>query len=558
MTDAWVGVRAELDPPPDNLQNITASVLTRHVRAGASERMALRWRPRSGPTTSYTYGDLDRAVSRFASGLVREGIAEGQTVAILAGRIPELVVALLGTLRAGAVATVLFSSFGPDPVLKRLQLGGIRLLVTTPRLYRDKVAPIRDQLPELQHVLVVDGPGRLAAMAAQQDPPEGTKDFGAWLAQGDPTFPDAQVEAEDPALLHFTSGTTGEPKGVVHVHDAVVAHAHTGRRVLGLGAGTRYWCTADPGWVTGISYGVMAPLARGATLFMDEEEFDAQRWWENLVQERVEVLYTSPTALRLLRRMHEAGVTGGPFHALRSVFSVGEPLAHTEAEWGKATFGVPVRDTWWQTETGCIIVATCWDDEPRDGAMGRAVPGFEVACLHGTEGNAQVAGPGEAGELSVRTPWPSMFRTYLGNPSLYARSFLETWYLSGDVAHMDADGWVSFVGRRGDVFKSAGHLISPAEVEDVVIQHPAVADVGVWGRHDPVAGTVVEAHVVLAPGYTAGDDLTREVLAFARSRLGPALSPRAMHVRAHLPRTPSGKIVRKDLGTVPSDTGNPS
>lgn len=549
MTDAWESVRAELEGPPESPRNITASVLTRHVQSGAAERIALRWRPRSGPTLTYTYGDLDRAASRFAAGLAREGLAEGQTVAILAGRIPELIVALLGTLRAGSVATILFSSFGPDPVLRRLQKGSTRLLVTTPRLYRDKVAPIRDRLPDLEHVLVIDGPGHLAALAPAGEPPEGTRDFGGWLAQGDATYPDAPMEAEDPALLHFTSGTTGEPKGVVHVHDAVLAHAYTGKRVLGLQGGTRYWCTADPGWVTGVSYGILAPLARGATLFMDEEEFDAQRWWENLAAERVEVLYSSPTALRLLRRMHGAGITGGPLPSLRSVFAVGEPLAHAESDWGREAFGVPVRDTWWQTETGCIVVGTCWDEEPKEGAVGRAIPGFEVACLHGTEGHAVLAGPGEPGELCVRTPWPSLFRTYLGNPDLYARSFLDTWYLSGDVATMDEDGWVSFVGRRGDVFKSAGHLISPAEVEDVVLQHPAVADVGVWGRHDPVAGTVVEAHIVLAPGHEESEDLFRDILAFSRSRLGPALAPRALRVRDHLPRTPSGKIVRKDLGT---------
>jgi acetyl-CoA synthetase len=552
VTDAWTEARADLEASLETPRNITASVLTRHVRSGASERVAIRWRPRSGPTLAYTYGDLDRAASRFASGLIREGVAEGQTVAILAGRMPELVVALLGTLRAGAVSTVLFSSFGPDPVLKRLQLGSTRVLVTTPRLYRDKVLPIRDQLPDLEHVLVVDGPGRLAAVAAQNEPPEGTVDFGAWLAQGDPGFQDTAMEAEDAALLHFTSGTTGEPKGVVHVHDAVVSHFHTGRRVLGLHPETRYWCTADPGWVTGVSYGILAPLACGATLFMDEEEFDAQRWWENLAGERTEVLYTAPTALRLLRHMWGAGVTGGPLPSLRALFSVGEPLAHAEAEWAREAFGMPVRDTWWQTETGCIVVATCHDEEPRDGALGRAIPGFKIACLHGTEGKAEIAAPGEPGELCVGTPWPSQFRTYLGKPSLYARSFLDTWYLSGDVASMDEEGWVSFVGRRGDVFKSAGHLISPAEVEDVVLQHPAVADVGVWGRHDPVAGTVVEAHVVLAAGRTESAELTREILAFARARLGPALAPRALMVRTLLPRTPSGKIVRKDLGNTPT------
>jgi acetyl-CoA synthetase len=496
----------------------------------------------------YSFRDLDRAASRFASGLAREGIGPGQTVAVLTGRVPELVVAVLGALRAGAVATVLFASFGPEPVRRRLQRSRARLLVTTSRLYRDKVTPVRAELPSLQRVLLTDRTGRPATPSGEsEEVPEGTEPLDSWLALGDAALADADVGPEHPGMLHFTSGTTGEPKGVLHVHDAVVAHAYTARRVLGLDEGTRYWCTADPGWVTGISYGILAPLAVGATVFLDEDEFEPARWWENLTRERIQVLYTSPTALRLWRRMDPHGAGRPELPSLRSVFTVGEPLAPAESRWGLQALGVPVRDTWWQTETGCIVVATPFDESVSEGAIGRPVPGFDVACLVREGGRRRRARPEEAGELAVRRGWPSMFRTYLDDPDLYRHCFDGEWYLSGDLADMDAEGRVRFQARSGDAFKSAGHMVSPVEVEAALLDHSSVVDAAVSGRPDPMAGAVIEAHVVLVPEAEPSEALIHEILAFARSRLGPALAPRALHVRTHLPRTPSGKIVRDEL-----------
>jgi acetyl-CoA synthetase len=497
---------------------------------------------------AYSYRDLDQAVSRFASGLAREGIRPGDLVAVLTGRIPELPVAVLGALRAGVVATVLFSSFGPDPVRRRLARSRARLLVTTSRLYRDKVEPVRAELPSLRRVLLVDRPGRLAT--PDEDVvagPDGTERLDGWLALGDPAWADTDVGPEHPGMLHFTSGTTGEPKGVVHVHDAVVAHAYTAERVLGVEGGTCYWCTADPGWVTGVSYGILAPLAVGCTVFMDEEEFDAARWWENLATEGIQVLYTSPTALRLWRRMDPSGTDRPGLPSLRAVFTVGEPLASAESRWARRALGVPVRDTWWQTETGCIVVATAHDADVREGAIGRPVPGFEVACLVRDGGGVRRSRPGETGELAVRRGWPSMFRRYLDAPEHYESSFDGDWYLSGDLAEMDGEGWVRFRARRGDAFKSAGHMVSPAEVEGVLLDHPSVVDAAVSGRADEIAGTVIEAHVVLTAEAEASEAPGRDVLAFARARLGPALAPRVLHIRTHLPWTPSGTIVRHDL-----------
>ncbi len=209
----------------------------------------------------------------------------------------------------------------------------------------------------------------------------------------------------------------------------------------------------------------------------------------------------------------------------------------------------PVHDTWWQTETGSIVVATPYDETPRPGRIGRAVEGFEVACVRRTDAGVEPVPYGEAGELAVRRGWPSMFQAYLDRPELYAASFQGDWYLSGDLAEMDEGGWIGFVGRQGDVFRSAGHLVSPTEVEEALLAHPAVADAGVWGRQDPVVGTLIEAHVVLVPGHADGEELRRDILGFARGRLGPALAPRALHFRDRLPRTPSGKVVRKELGS---------
>ncbi len=550
MADLWAAIRAQVTGSSNFGENIAEWTLSRHVRDGAGARPALLWRPSDGPTQSYSYAELDTAASRFARGLRRAGLGRGDTVTIMVGRIPELFVAVLGTLRAGAVVSVLFASYGPDPIRRRLRLGETRLLVTTPDLYREKIEPGRAELPCLDHVLLVGRRGDLSPDGASTGAPTGDAvgDFHVWLAREDPHVADAPVLADTPALLHFTSGTTGEPKGVSHVHEALLGHVYTAREVLGLETGTRLWCTADPGWVTGVSYGILAPLAIGCTVFVDEDEFDAGRWYENLTREHVEVWYTAPTTLRFLRHRGEGFAAHSPRPNLRGIFSVGEPLAAAEAMWVERAFGVPVRDTWWQTETGCIIVATRFDEAARPGRIGHALPAFEVATLERSDDGSVTRAPvGRPGELAVRTPWPSMFRGYVGRPSLYDASFSDGWYLSGDLAVTDEHGWIRFLGRTDDVFKSGGHFVGPAEVEETLIEHEAVTDAAVVGRDDPVLGTQVEAHVILASPLKPTDELRMEILRYAEERLGPTLAPRAITFSAALPRTPSGKIARNRL-----------
>ncbi len=358
------------------------------------------------------------------------------------------------------------------------------------------------------------------------------------------------------ALLHFTSGTTGTPKGAVHVHDAVVAHAVTGKLALDFHDDDVFWCTADPGWVTGTSYGIVAPLVNGITSVVDEAEFDAERWYGILDAQGVSVWYTAPTAVRMMMKVGEAAARAHELPALRFIASVGEPLNPEAVCWGQRAFGLPIHDNWWQTETGGIMIANFAASEIRPGSMGRPLPGIVAALLrrdeHGNvvvrDGRADVIEePDTEGELALRPGWPSMFRGYLGEEQRYAECFLDGWYRSGDLAMRDADGYYWFVGRADDVIKSAGHLIGPFEVESALMEHPAVAEAGVIGKPDPIAGEIVKAFVVPRPGTETSDELRLELIGFGRSRLGAAVAPREIEFVSDLPKTRSGKIMRRML-----------
>jgi acetyl-CoA synthetase len=317
-----------------------------------------------------------------------------------------------------------------------------------------------------------------------------------------------------------------------------------------------FWCTADPGWVTGTSYGIIAPLTCGVTSIVDEAEFDAERWYRILQDERVTVWYTAPTAVRMLMKAGSELPGRYDLSHLRFIASVGEPLNPEAVVWGHETLGLPIHDNWWQTETGGIMVANLAAEDIRPGSMGRPLPGVETAILvRGPDGRAAVRDgateeidePGVDGELALRPGWPSMFRGYLHDEERYAKCFAGGWYLTGDVARRDADGWLWFVGRADDVIKSAGHLIGPFEVESALMEHPAVVEAGVIGVPDPIAGEVVKAFVTLAAGFEPDEDLRLELLGFGRSRLGAAVAPRAIAFDQHLPKTKSGKIMRRLL-----------
>lgn len=551
---SWEKARCEITGLPDGGINIAYEAVDRHATGSRRDHVAIRWLGKSGDTQEITYLQLKERTDRFANALQRLGVTAGDRVYVLAGRIPELYVAALGTLKLRCVFCPLFSAFGPEPIKSRLNIGGGKVLLTTDTLYQKKIAGIRSELPSLEHVLLVK------TSANSPDIP-GTLDLHALLDVVGESFIIPPTQPEEPALLHFTSGTTGTPKGAVHVHNAVIAHYVTGKLALDLHPEDIFWCTADPGWVTGTSYGIIAPLTIGVTCIIDEADFDAERWYRILQDQRVSVWYTAPTAIRMLMKAGLDVVKKYHFPQLRFLASVGEPLNPEAVVWGQEAFGIPFHDNWWQTETGGIMIANYASMDVRPGSMGKPLPGVEAAIVQQDASGkvTEITTPDTMGELALRPGWPSIFRSYWKEPARYQKCFVDGFYLTGDLAKRDADGYFWFVGRKDDVIKTSGHLIGPFEVESILMEHPAVAEAGVIGKPDPVALEIVKAFVALKPGHQPSDELRRDLLGFARKRLGAVVAPKEIDFLTTLPKNRAGKIMRRllkarELGLPEGDT----
>jgi acetyl-CoA synthetase len=556
---SWPQAQALLDGLPQGRGlNMAHEAVDRHLAHGLGGKTAIRWIGKAGDRIDMSYAELARATNRFANALEGLGLQAGERVFLLMGRVPELYVAALGTLKARCVLTPLFSAFGPEPIATRASAISARVLVTTPELYERKVRGLRSRLPGLRHVILA-GAGDIA-------PEPGVLHWHSLVDSASDDYTIGPTEPEAMALLHFTSGTTGKPKGAVHVHQAILAHMVTGRYALDLHDDDVFWCTADPGWVTGTSYGILAPLCNGVTSVVVEAEFDAQIWYSVLERERVTVWYTAPTAIRMMMKLGAEAVRGYDLSALRFAASVGEPLNPEAVVWGQEAFGLPFHDNWWQTETGGIMIANFVALDIKPGSMGKPLPGITAAIVRRTGTGVEVIDePMTDGELALKTPWPSMMRGYLHEDERYRKCFAQGWYLTGDLARRDAEGYYWFVGRADDVIKSAGHLIGPFEVESVLMEHPAVAEAGVIGKPDAIVGEVVKAFIALKPGFEASEALRRELLGHARKRLGAAVAPKEIDFRDNLPKTRSGKIMRRllkarelglpegDLSTLESD-----
>ena len=589
----WDEAAAALDGLPDGRGlNITHEAVDRHADGPRGSHTALRWLGKDGTIVDLTYDELRRETNRFANVLRGLDVGKGDTVFALAGRLPMLYVAALGTLKHTSVFCPLFAAFGPEPIFQRMSRGRARLLVTTERLYTKNVAPLLKRLPELEHVLLID---------SEEDVDDRVRSLSRLLQEASPKYTIPPTDPDDAALLHFTSGTTGLPKGALHVHRAVLMHHLTGSYVLDFHPTDVFWCTADPGWVTGTSYGIIAPLAHGITNVVDEGDFDAERWYGILESQGVNVWYTAPTAIRMLMRLGGTPRRDHDLSSLRHVCSVGEPLNPEAVVWGQEALGLPIHDNWWQTETGGIMIANYRAMDIRPGSMGRPLPGIEAAILRrvedddvseagtgastrssvdasissslaessGSRSNGSAAenhdadkvsggaaiddrsviilDAGVEGELALRKGWPSMFRAYIQDEERYRKCFAGDWYLTGDLARRDADGYYWFVGRSDDIIKTAGHMVSPFEVESTLMEHEVVAEAAVIGKPDPIIGAIVKAFVALKPGVTADEALRRELIGFGRSRLGSAVAPKEIEFQDSLPKTKSGKIMRRLL-----------
>lgn len=536
----WEDVEKEFEGLPSGGLNIAHEAIDRHANSDKADKIALLWLGEKGEKRTFTYAQMKKETAKFANVLKSLGITKGERVFTLSNRVPELYIAAIGIFKNLSVMCPLFSQFGPDPILQRMQSGDARVLLTTTKLFNKKVRPMMDKLPQLRYIILID---------ADEDENEMILSLPKLIEKASDIFEIPATDPEDMSLLHFTSGTTGMPKGVVHVHKAIYTHYVTGKYVLDFHCDDNYWCTADPGWVTGTSYGIIAPWLHGVTNIIDESEFNAVRWYNILQDEKVTVFYTAPTAIRRLMRIDNEPTKEYDLSHLRLIQSVGEPLNPEAVIWGVEKLKMAIHDNWWQTETGGIMIANYISQTVRPGSMGRPLPGIKAAIVrqNGDGTVTEITESKKDGDLALRPGWPSMFRAYLHNDEKYKKSFVDGWYISGDLAYKDEDGYFWFVGRADDIIKTSGHMVGPFEVESALMEHPAVAEAGVIGKPDPLIGQLVKAFVSLKTGYEPTDALKRELIGFGRKKLGVAVAPKEIEFQEKLPKTRSGKIMRRLL-----------
>lgn len=550
-TLTWDRMTQDLNLPRRNGVNKATICLDDHP-PHVMQRKALLWKGANGEREEYTYEDLKQKTNQFANVLTDLGVQQGDRVFVYLGRIPEVFITLFGALKVGAVVGPLFSAFGPEAIRDRLQDSRAKVVVTSPDL-KERLDAILPELPHLEKVIIVDRKGESTQHPLQTHELR----YDALMAQASTDFTVSQTDPDAYSIIHYTSGTTGKPKGAAHRHLAVVAQSATAKYVLDLHPETDiYWCTADPGWVTGTSYGMFGPWSLGATMVVYEGGFKAEEWYKVIEEYKVTVWYTAPTAIRMLMKAGDDVVKQFNLSSLRHLCSVGEPLNPEAIVWGQKVYGHVFHDTWWQTETGAIHITNypCLDVKP--GSMGKPFPGVTVGILD-EEWNPVPAG--EEGHLALRPEAPSIFRTYWNQDSLYQSKFKNGWYITGDRARMDADGYVWFIGRADDVINTAGHLVGPFEVESALIEHPAVAEAGVIGKPDPERLEIVKAFVSLKAGYSPSPELKQEIQSFVRTRLAAHAYPREIDFIDSLPKTRSGKIMRRllkarELGLPEGDT----
>ncbi|MFD7521330.1 acetate--CoA ligase [Paenibacillus chitinolyticus] len=512
--------------------NMAYEAIDRHAESSRKDKVALYYSDQKRDE-SYTFSQLKTTSNQFGNVLRKLGVNKGDRFFIFMPRTPELYMALLGAIKIGAVVGPLFEAFMEMAVRDRLHDSEAVAIITTPALvHRIPTA----ELPNLKHVIVVGEDLELQ---------EGQVDFHKEMAQASEELDIEWVDREDGLILHYTSGSTGKPKGVFHVHNAMVQHYYTGNIVLDLKEDDVYWCTADPGWVTGTSYGIFAPWLNGATNVIRGGRFSPQDWYNTIQKYGVTVWYSAPTAFRMLMGAGDDVVNQFDLSSLRHVLSVGEPLNPEVVRWGLKVYGQRIHDTWWMTETGGQLICNYPSMPIKPGSMGRPIPGVEAAII---DDSGNVLPPNRMGNLAVKTPWPSMMRKIWNNPAKYEEYFrIPGWYISGDSAYMDEDGYFWFQGRIDDVINTAGERVGPFEVESKLVEHPAVAEAGVIGKPDPMRGEIIKAFIALREGFEPSDELKADIAKFVKEGLSAHASPREIEFKDKLPKTRSGKIMRRVL-----------
>lgn len=534
---SWSLAEKELDYTPGQAINIGWHCSDRPCRLGLAAKPALIWEDHKGADRTYTFDDLRVLSNTFAAHLQDLGLKPGERVCLFMDRLPELYIGFLGVLKMGGIVQPLFSAFGEDSLWTRLDNAGTAAIVTQKKHVR-KVRKIAGRLPALRNVVVVDAQGE------DLKPGESSLDLEA-LPRVE-TFAVHPTTAETPSVLHYTSGTTGQPKGAQHVHYSLISQYLTAKWVLDLRPDDIYWCNADPGWVTGTSYGIIGPWSNGVTQVVLDAGFNAEHWYRFLERRRVTVWYSAPTAIRLLMKEGAGLARRFDLSSLRHLCSVGEPLNAEAVIWSQEAFGRPFHDTFWQTETGCMVITNFPGMRIKPGSMGRPFPGITAAVVD-PQTCEPIAEAGKVGVIALRPGWPSQIRGYWNNEAGYRAKIRNGWYLCGDRASIDKDGYFWFVGRDDDVINTGGHLVGPFEIESALLEHPAVAESAAVATPDPVNMEVVKAFVALKPGFAASQDLELDIMNFIRKKLSPLAMPQAIAFIDNLPKTRSGKIIRRVL-----------
>ncbi len=528
----------------DGKINAAFNAVDRHADTWRKNKIALYWEGENGTSKQYTFEQLAKASNKFGNILKDFDVGRGDRVFLFLPRIPELFFAFLGILKIGAIAGTLFSAFQEQALLDRLGNSEAKVLITSTELY-PRIEKIKNRLPHLKHILVVDSESFLKSFANASE-----------------ELHISQMHPEDYAFMLYTSGTTGKPKGVVHSHIAVIQQYLTSRWVLDLKDSDTYWCTADPGWVTGIAYQILGSWACGVTSVVFAGRFDPRRWYEILQKYKVSVWYTAPTAIRMLMASDQKPKEFDLTH-LRHMCSVGEPLNPEAIYWAIKVFGMPFHDTWWQTETGAMCIVNLPCNDIKIGSMGKPFPGVTAAIV---DDNGHELGPLQEGNIALKPGWPSMMKTIWKRHHKYESYFVNNWYISGDRGLIDKDGYFWFIGRADDVIKTAGERVGPFEVESALVAHPAVVEAGVIGKPDALRGEIIKAFVVLEQDQKSkiknqreSDKLKDELAQYVKKHLAGHAYPREIEFIDKLPKTRSGKIMRrilkaKELGLPIGDT----
>lgn len=531
----WKEVEDELQWFANKKINAAYNAITRHARGRLKNKVALYWHSESDEKEKYTFAELDHLSNKFGNVLKKLGVKKGDRVFFFLPRVPELYLGFLGTLKIGAIAGTLFSAFGHQALLDRLKNSGAKVLVTNKELYQ-RVVKIEPQLVDLKKILLVDSESK-----------KGKKrkfNLSQLITQAPDKLKCRSMSPEEGAFMLYTSGTTGKPKGVVHKHRAILLEHLTAKWVLDLKEGDVYWCTADPGWVTGIAYEILGSWSNGASTLVYAGRFDPEKWYQLIEDYKVTVWYTAPTAIRMLAAKDSGMTKKYDFSSLRHLASVGEPLNPEAIYWGLKAFGLPFHDNWWQTETGGILIANypCLAIKP--GSMGKPVPGVKAGIVND---KGKELGIKKIGNLAIKPNWPSMMKKIWRRPKKYKSYFVNNWYISGDLAYKDKDGYFWFVSRDDDVIKTSGERVGPFEVESALVAHPAVVEAGVIGKPDPLRGQIIKAFVSLKPGQKGSKSLQKVIQNYVKKNLAGHAYPREIEFVDSLPKTRSGKIMRRLL-----------